>query len=315
MSPVGAGGRGWAQVAESLPGRRGEGRDHVPVPRAGPAPGDLHVADEGAPLLLPNRAGVELGGLLPACERRGRVPRPVRGRHGTRTCWGRRAPPTSGTARPPSGSSASVPEARILIMLRDPVDRAYSHYWNDVREGIGEAILPRCPRRGAAVRAGRMGRFLPVHRLWAVRGPGGEVPGPVRLRGVLVSFSRGLRHGQGGHDGGHPFVPGRGAGARGCPAAPDELHLAAPEQAGRGAARQRQGAQARSGHGSTTSARQAARSPAGGGEPAPDGPRGAERCSGRSTVPRSRGWPSCSAGLRRGKPWWRAGHCPARRGS
>ena len=30
----------------------------------------------------------------------------------------------------------AVPEARILIMLRDPVDRAYSHYWNDVREGL-----------------------------------------------------------------------------------------------------------------------------------------------------------------------------------
>jgi hypothetical protein len=30
----------------------------------------------------------------------------------------------------------AVPEARILIMLRNPVDRAYSQYWNDVREGI-----------------------------------------------------------------------------------------------------------------------------------------------------------------------------------
>jgi Sulfotransferase family len=29
-----------------------------------------------------------------------------------------------------------VPEARILILLRDPIDRAYSQYWNDVREGI-----------------------------------------------------------------------------------------------------------------------------------------------------------------------------------
>jgi hypothetical protein len=29
-----------------------------------------------------------------------------------------------------------VPEARILIMLRDPIDRAYSQYWNDVREGL-----------------------------------------------------------------------------------------------------------------------------------------------------------------------------------
>lgn len=30
----------------------------------------------------------------------------------------------------------AVPEARILVMLRDPVQRAYSHYWNDVREGL-----------------------------------------------------------------------------------------------------------------------------------------------------------------------------------
>jgi hypothetical protein len=30
----------------------------------------------------------------------------------------------------------AVPEAKILIMLRDPVDRAYSHYWNDLREGL-----------------------------------------------------------------------------------------------------------------------------------------------------------------------------------
>jgi hypothetical protein len=28
------------------------------------------------------------------------------------------------------------PGARILIMLRDPVERAYSQYWNDVREGL-----------------------------------------------------------------------------------------------------------------------------------------------------------------------------------
>ncbi len=29
-----------------------------------------------------------------------------------------------------------APEASILIMLRDPVERAYSQYWNDVREGL-----------------------------------------------------------------------------------------------------------------------------------------------------------------------------------
>jgi hypothetical protein len=30
----------------------------------------------------------------------------------------------------------AVPQARILILLRDPVERAYSHYRNDVREGM-----------------------------------------------------------------------------------------------------------------------------------------------------------------------------------
>ena len=123
-------------MAQPVPRRRGEGRDHVPVRRARPAPGDLHVADEGASLLLPDRAGSKLGGLLPPCEPTrtstshcSRAPR-------TRSCWGRRAPPTFGTGELPSGSSGVVPEARILIVLRDPVDRAYSQYWNDVREGL-----------------------------------------------------------------------------------------------------------------------------------------------------------------------------------
>jgi hypothetical protein len=30
----------------------------------------------------------------------------------------------------------SVPQASILIIVRDPVERAYSQYWNDVREGL-----------------------------------------------------------------------------------------------------------------------------------------------------------------------------------
>ena len=28
------------------------------------------------------------------------------------------------------------PNARIIAVLRDPIERAYSHYWNDVREGL-----------------------------------------------------------------------------------------------------------------------------------------------------------------------------------
>lgn len=35
-----------------------------------------------------------------------------------------------------------APEASILVMLRDPVERAYSQYWNDVREGIERRSFP-----------------------------------------------------------------------------------------------------------------------------------------------------------------------------
>lgn len=31
---------------------------------------------------------------------------------------------------------ARVPDARIIVLLRDPVQRAFSHYWMDVREGL-----------------------------------------------------------------------------------------------------------------------------------------------------------------------------------
>jgi hypothetical protein len=34
------------------------------------------------------------------------------------------------------------PDASILIMLRDPVERAYSQYWNDVREGFEKRSFP-----------------------------------------------------------------------------------------------------------------------------------------------------------------------------
>lgn len=35
-----------------------------------------------------------------------------------------------------------APESSILIMLRDPVERAYSQYWNDVREGLERRPFP-----------------------------------------------------------------------------------------------------------------------------------------------------------------------------
>ena len=146
----------------------------------------------------------------------------------------------------------AVPEARILIMLRDPVDRAYSHYWNDVREGLEERSFVDALAEEQRSGPGGWG----VSSLYIDCGRYADQVARYLERfgsgGVLVSFLEDFVTDRADGHGGHPFVPGRGAGARRCPAAPHELHLAAPEQAGRGAARQWQDAQARSGHGSTT---------------------------------------------------------------
>jgi hypothetical protein len=39
-------------------------------------------------------------------------------------------------ARVPERMAAVIPEARVLFILRDPVKRAYSHYWHEVRYGF-----------------------------------------------------------------------------------------------------------------------------------------------------------------------------------
>ncbi len=41
----------------------------------------------------------------------------------------------------------SVPDARIVILLRDPIDRAYSHYLMDVREGLESGSFEEVVRR------------------------------------------------------------------------------------------------------------------------------------------------------------------------
>ena len=45
-------------------------------------------------------------------------------------------------ANAPYRISRAVPDAKIIILLRDPVERAYSHYLMDVREGLQD--LPFC---------------------------------------------------------------------------------------------------------------------------------------------------------------------------
>jgi hypothetical protein len=42
----------------------------------------------------------------------------------------------------PARIKAASPEARIIIILREPVSRSFSHYLNDVREGIEKRSFP-----------------------------------------------------------------------------------------------------------------------------------------------------------------------------
>jgi hypothetical protein len=49
------------------------------------------------------------------------------------------------------------PEAKIVAMLRDPLDRAYSNYWNDVREGIEHRSFAEAVSEELAGAPGRWG--------------------------------------------------------------------------------------------------------------------------------------------------------------
>ncbi len=150
-----------------------------------------------------------------------------------------------------------VPEARILIVLRDPVDRAYSQYWNDVREGIDrrsflEALVEEQRSGPGAWGVSSLyidcGRYADQVERYLDR---------FGARVQVLFFEDFVGH-EAGTIADDPFLPGRWAAGGRRRAAADEPRLAAAEHAQRGASRQRRGAQSRSGHGSTTPAEQAA---------------------------------------------------------
>ena len=214
------------------------------------------------------------GGLLPPRKRRGLVPRPVRRRRRTRSWWARRAPPISGTAHAAERIKRVVPEASILIMLRDPVERAYSQYWNDVREGF-----ERRPFLEALAEEQRSGPGAwGVTSLYIDCGRYADqvaaLPGPLRRPGPGVVL-RGLRRAtkrprsrtstRSWGSASQTVAPGRG----GNPI------LVAAEHAQREDPRQRQAADDRPGHGPPRPAGADARRAAQGGQPAADGSGGA----------------------------------------
>ena len=179
--------------------------------------------------------------------------------------------PTCGTPTPPSGSSEAVPEAKILIVLRDPVDRAYSHYLNDVREGMERRSF--LDALAAEQRDGPGG--WGVSSLYIDCGRYAEQVARYldRFGGkVKVLFFDDFVARRAGDDRGGPGVPGRAAAAE-RPGRADEPGLPAPQQAQRGRARQRQAAPAGQGHHPSRGAGPAALRPAEALRRAHDGPR------------------------------------------
>ena len=113
--------------------RRAEVRDDEPAPLPQPPPRDLDVAPEGAQLL---RRRAQLGARRPTGTRATSTAArrsAARARRTTPTCRALRASP--------SGCARCSRDARIVYMVRDPIDRMLSHYLHNVGGGYETRAL------------------------------------------------------------------------------------------------------------------------------------------------------------------------------
>ncbi len=102
------------------------------------------------------------------------------------------APTTCSTRPAPERVSAAMPDARLIVLLRDPVKRAYSNYWE--RRGSGFEALDTFEaaidgRGAAAGRPGRAAARRPVLLLRPPRQPLATSPGG----GTSSTCARGSR--------------------------------------------------------------------------------------------------------------------------
>ncbi|UMG91129.1 sulfotransferase [Nocardioides sp. TF02-7] len=118
--------RRWAP-AELLHHRRREGRHHQPLPLPRPAPRRVHGRGQGAALLLRPRLR----------EVAAALPRAVPGRRtgaGEASTLYTRSPAIPGV---PERMAALVPDARLVYLVRDPVERALAS-WREERFHVTE---------------------------------------------------------------------------------------------------------------------------------------------------------------------------------
>ena len=207
--------------------------------RCSPGTGDLHVAGQGAALLLSDRTDAGAPRVLSARSDKGSylalfdgaAGEEMVGEASTSYLW---EPETAGRIRD------RVPEASILIMLRDPVERAYSQYWNDVREGLEkrEFLDALNEERRAGPGAWGVGFLYIDCGLYATRCPG------TWTRSVPVSTSRCSRTSSPTRRGRRPSTSRPWASSRRGPAhrRADEPRFDAPQPPRRGASGKRPGA-------------------------------------------------------------------------
>jgi hypothetical protein len=76
--------------------------------------------------------------------------------------------------RVPARVAEVIPEVRLLVLLRNPIDRAYSHYWHQVRKGFEqlpfEAALDREITRAGQYGEEPLGSFERHHHSYLARG-------------------------------------------------------------------------------------------------------------------------------------------------
>jgi hypothetical protein len=64
---------------------------------------------------------------------------PLRPRNGRKYITGEASPYYLFHPHAPRRAFSVVPDARLIVLLRNPVDRAYSHYQHQVKRGVGQA--------------------------------------------------------------------------------------------------------------------------------------------------------------------------------
>ena len=123
----------------------------------------------------------------------------------------------------------AVPDARLILILRDPVDRAYSnwaHLWADGLEPNSD-FLSACAEEAGADR-GRLGSHLAVPGDRSVRPADPEPADPFRSRTAPHHPLQGTGGRAGGHAGRGVPLPGRGRRRAGRGAAEERRRVRPP---------------------------------------------------------------------------------------